>query len=128
VLDELKLSVCLILPPAGHPAANASAVGEFVAELVPAGGKARGVDIVVELDGFLCVQNGNIIRKSSRVELRMLQQATHSVFLMPHSFGGIEATGVILSNANNQLVIFLQRFKFVCCGDDLDVPSVVVIM
>jgi hypothetical protein len=127
-LDELELSICFILPPASHPAANASAVGEFVAELVPAGGKTRGVDVVVELYRLLGVENSNIIGKSSRAELGVLEESTHSVFLMPHSFGGIKATGVILSNTNNQLVIFLQRIKFMCCSDDLDVASVVVIM
>ena len=145
MLDELEGTVDLVLAPSRDPAPQPGAVAEGVAELVPAGGQTGRVDVgLVEVDGVLCVQDGDVIAQSAGVELWVLEQPHHGVLLVVHGLRGVEATGVILSYTDLQqpeekhissgwmealqhLLILLDVLELVSSGDDLPGAGTVVV-
>jgi len=102
-LDELKVSIEVILAPASNPAPGASAILECVRELVHRGRKAGSVDIgVAQVDVLVHKEDGQVIAESGVAHEGVLQDPGDCVFLMSEGFWGIESTGIIFSNSHFQ--------------------------
>jgi hypothetical protein len=54
----------------------------------------------------------------------MLEDSSHGVLRVSSLFGRIESTGVILSHANDQLIILLKILEFMRSSNDFDSASV----
>ena len=103
LLNELELTVHLVLAPAGHVTSDPGTVGEEEVELVVARGEAGRVDVgVVEADVSVCVEDGEIIVQTASIELRMFEDPDDGVLRVIELLGRLEATSVPLSNTDFQ--------------------------
>jgi len=83
VLDDLEVPSELILAPAGHMTPDTGAVTELVAELVPAGGEAGSVDVlVVEVDPLAQSQHGQVVTETFGIVPGVDDGTQHVVLLM----------------------------------------------
>ena len=85
-------------------APHTSPVTEQEVELVVTGGQAGRVDVGtgVDLNVPLSVEDGDVVVQPAGVELGVLQDPRDGVLLVVDLLGGVEATGVPLTNSDFQ--------------------------
>ena len=103
MLDELKVSGELVLAPASHVTPHTSPVTEQEVELVVTGGQAGRVDVgTVEADVSVHVEDGEVVVQPGETHVGVLQDPRDGVLLVVDLLGGVEATGVPLTNSDFQ--------------------------
>jgi len=128
-LDELKVSIEVILAPASNPAPCAGAILEGVRKLFLRRRKTGSVDVgVVQVDVLVNKEDGKVIAESGIAHERVLEDPSDSVFFMSEGLWGVETTGIIFTNSHFQKVSFLKRLELMSSSEDLPCGSPVVIV
>jgi len=90
--------------------------------------QTRGVHIgAAQVNVPVSVEQSDVIAESAGVELRMLEDPDHCVLLVVKLLGGIEATGVPLTNSHLQEVISGNVLELVGGSEHLPGGGVVVV-
>lgn len=120
MLNELERSREFIFAPSSRPAPCSSAVAEDIIELLLARWEASGGHIrVLEVNNSGGDHHSNVVTETLGVKLRVPDDFGNSVFNMAPSLRGVEATGVVFTNAHLHAIIGSDLLEIMCCGQDL---------
>jgi len=120
VLDELERSRELIFAPSSRPAPCSSAVAEDIIELLLARREASRRHIrVLEVDNSGGDHHSNVVAEALGVKLRVPDDFGNGVFNVAPSLRGVEATGVVFTNAHLHAIIGSDLLEIMSCGQDL---------
>jgi len=120
VLDELERSRELIFAPSSRPAPCSSAVAEDIIELLLARREASRRHIrVLEVNNSGGDHHSNVVAEALGVKLRVADDFGNSVFNVAPSLRGVEATGVVFTNAHLHAIIGSDLLEIMSCGQDL---------
>jgi len=120
VLDELERSRELIFAPSSRPAPCSSAVAEDIIELLLARREASRRHIrVLEVNNSGGDHDSNVVTEALSVKLRVANDFGNSVFNVAPSLRGVEATGVVFTNAHLHAIIGSNLLEIMCSSQDL---------
>jgi len=120
VLDELERSREFIFAPSSRPAPCSSAVAEDIIELLLARREASRRHIrVLEVDNSGGDHHSNVVAEALGVKLRVPDDFGNGVFNVAPSLRGVEATGVVFTNAHLHAIIGPNLLEIMSCGQDL---------
>merc|ERR1712038_164108 len=120
VLDELERSREFIFAPSSRPASCSSAVTEDIIELLLARREAGRRHIrVLEVNNSGGDHHSNVVTETLGVKLRVADDFGNSVFNVAPSLRGVEATGVVFTNAHLHAIIGSDFLEIMSCGRDL---------
>jgi len=120
VLDELERSREFIFAPSSRPAPCSSAVAEDIIELLLARWEAGRRHIrVLEVNNSGGDHHSNVVAEALGVKLRVADDFGNGVFNVAPSLRGVEATGVVFTNAHLHAIIGSDLLEIMSCGQDL---------
>merc|ERR1712209_345059 len=120
VLDELERSREFIFAPSSRPAPCSSAVAEDIIELLLARWEASRRHIrVLEVNNSGGDHNSNVVAEALGIKLRVADDFGNGVFNVAPSLRGVEATGVVFTNAHFHAIIGSNLLEIMCCCQDL---------
>merc|ERR1712211_124257 len=120
VLNELERSREFIFAPSCRPAPCSSAITEDIIELLLARREASRRHIrVLEVDNSGGDHHSNVVAEALGVKLRVADDFGNSVFNVAPCLRGVEATGVVFTNAHLHAIIGSDLLEIMSCGQDL---------
>merc|ERR1712152_3988 len=120
MLDELERFREFIFAPSSRPAPCSSAVAEDVIELLLARWEASRRHVrVLQVDNSGGDHRSNVVAEALRVKLRVPDDFGNGVFNVAPSLRGVEATGVVFTDAHLHAIIGSDLLEIMSCGQDL---------